>query len=48
MMVNIKTVLNVAFAYAADTCKFISDTPAVRIKLPKFAKQKKERNTMTS
>lgn len=44
MMVNIKTVLNVAFAYAADTCKFISDTPAVRIKLPKFAKQKKERS----
>lgn len=47
MMVNIKTVLCGAFAYAADTCKFISDTSAVRIKLPKFAKQKKERSVIT-
>lgn len=47
MMVNIKSVLSGSFEYAADTCKFISDTPATRIKLPKFAKKKKERSFVT-
>lgn len=47
MMVNIKSVLSGSFEYAADTCKFISDTPATRIKLPKFAKGKKERSVVT-
>ena len=47
MIINIKTVLSGAFAYAADVCKFIQDTPAARIKLPKFAKEKKERSVVT-
>lgn len=46
MIVNIKAVLSGSFEYAADTCKFISDTPAIRIKLPKFAKEKKERSVV--
>lgn len=47
MIVNIKTVLCGAFAYAVDVCKFIQDTPVARIKLPKFAKKKKERSVIT-
>ena len=47
MIVNIKSVLSGAFEYATDT-KFISDTPATRIKLPKFAKEKKERSIVTT
>lgn len=47
MIVNIKSVLSGSFEYATDTCKFISGTPAARIKLPKFAKEKKERSVVT-
>ena len=47
MIVNIKSVLSGSFEYATDTCKFISGAPAARIKLPKFAKEKKERSVVT-
>ena len=47
MIVNIKSALSGAFEYAADTCKFISDTPATKIKLPKFAKEKKKRSVVS-
>lgn len=47
MIVNIKSVLSGSLEYAATTCKFISDTPATRIKLPKYAKEKKKRSIVT-